>query len=345
MKNRFTEATISHALTFSQRLTSTTMQVQHNEAAAWADLDWGVMEAEPTPLSEPEVMPVEKQAQLPATPAALKQLPSTLPLPKRTETLAQLTLTLADGRTQEIAVSGELFTVGRKSDNDLAIKDLHVSGAHARLILMPNGAYELHDLGSSGGTIVNDEEINGPRQLISGDWIEFATVRALFEYIAGPPVEDAMEFGSTLPHTRKKVVPKKAAASVPRQPRLVIAMPDGATLTVEIAGQMTIGRLETNDIVIPQDNVSSQHARLICHPGGIVELIDLNSTCGTFVNGMAIAQKSLAGGEKLRFGVVEALFETPASLAKAAGVPEAVPALIPAKESPLPMPKRPQGWK
>ena len=343
-----------------------------NEAAAWDDLDWGVMEAEPAARSEPEVqlpaVPVQAPAEnlvlleslpvvtfapppAPPTPVGVRQtLPSTRPLPMNTGTVAQMTVTLADGSTKEVTVSGEVFTVGRKSDNDLAIKDRHVSGEHARLVLRPDGAYDLEDLGSSGGTLVNDLEIDAPKRLASGDMIEFATVRADFKYLSGPPVEDDMEFGSTLPHTRKKAAPAKAAVTPPpvfKQPKLIITMPDGSSLVVEIVGQMTIGRLETNDIMIPQVNVSSQHARLICHPGGIVELIDLNSTCGTFVNDKQIDQKSLGGGEKLRFGVVEAMFETPASLAKAAAIPVAAPPPPKSAEepSPLPMPKRPQGWK
>ena len=60
------------------------------------------------------------------------------------------------------------------------------------------------------------------------------------------------------------------------------------------------------------------------------------------MNDKPIEQKSLGGGEKLRFGVVEAVFETPASLAKASAAAAAQP---PAEPSPLPMPKRPQGWQ
>lgn len=301
----------------------------------------------------------EPQAAAAVARVGAANLPGTKPLPMNSGTVAQLTVTLADGSKREVTVSGEVFTVGRRSENDLAIKDRHVSGEHARLVLRPDGAYDLEDLGSSGGTLVNDFEIDTPTRLASGDMIEFATVRADFKYLSGPPVEDDMEFGSTLPHTRKKAAaaPAKAAltpAPVSKQPKLTIAMPDGSSLVVEIAGQMSIGRLETNDIVIPQDNVSSQHARLICHPGGIVELIDLNSTCGTFVNDKPIEQKSLGGGEKLRFGVVEAMFETPASLAKAAAAASALPAATSApptppkpqtEPSPLPMPKRPQGWQ
>jgi pSer/pThr/pTyr-binding forkhead associated (FHA) protein len=344
---------------------STMIQVKQNEAAAWDDLDWGAMEAEPVVLleaeapsfatSEAEQRPVEMKAEIPAAPpvarlkespplepaAACQELRSTSLLPMTAETVARLILTLADGSTQEVMVRGELFTVGRKSDNHLAIKDRHVSGAHARLVLRTDGAYDLEDLGSSGGTLVNDFQMDAPKRLASGDMIEFATVRAQFEYLSGPPVEDDMEFGSTLPHTRNKAAPAQVAAPVLLQPRLVIAMPDGSSSVLELRGKMNIGRIEGNDIVIPQDNVSSRHAQLICHSGGIVELIDLGSTCGTFVNGKLIEQKSLAGGDHLRFGAVEAVFETPDSLAKVAAV--ALP--VTAKETVMPLPKLPQAWK
>ncbi len=48
--------------------------------------------------------------------------------------------------------------------------------------------------------------------------------------------------------------------------------------------ELTLGRVQTNDIVLPRGNVSKRHARMVCKDGKCI-LVDLKSTNGTFVNG------------------------------------------------------------
>jgi len=328
------------------------MNQNNQEHATWDDLDWGGMVLEaptpPEPLSEIAMAPLPSSAEL-------RPLSVSTPTPHRPqaevsrtqrlvsevsahvfvpESTATLTLTSMAGVESVITVTGD-FTVGRKKDNDLVIKDRHISGYHAKLVRLVDGAFELHDLDSSGGTVVNGESVKVHR-LTSGDEIDFATVRAVFHYVAGPQFDDEMEFAGTLVHAK----PAKDAQPAPATARLIVHMPDGSVLTAEIHRELTVGRMEDNALVISQEHVSSHHARLVCHAGGIVEIIDLNSTCGTFVNGKQIDQKSLAGGEQLRFGTVVAVLETSASLAKKAAQPVVAerPALRRTDE-PIPTPK------
>ncbi len=55
-----------------------------------------------------------------------------------------------------------------------------------------------------------------------------------------------------------------------------------------LSGQITIGRVERNDLVLVNNRVSSVHARVIQAEGGGVTLVDNNSTNGTFVNGSLV---------------------------------------------------------
>ena len=66
--------------------------------------------------------------------------------------------------------------------------------------------------------------------------------------------------------------------------------------------EITIGRGETNDVVIPHASVSRQHARLMRRDGGF-ELMDLNSTNGSYVDDRQIhGSVFLNAGSQIRLG-------------------------------------------
>src|SRR4026209_1230137 len=51
--------------------------------------------------------------------------------------------------------------------------------------------------------------------------------------------------------------------------------------------EVTIGRVQGNDIVLPRGNVSKRHARIVLMDGKFI-IVDLKSTNGTYVNGRKI---------------------------------------------------------
>ncbi len=69
------------------------------------------------------------------------------------------------------------------------------------------------------------------------------------------------------------------------------------------AGESTLGRSEVNDLVVRAQGVSRRHARLCVDREG-VELTDLASTNGSFVNGERIERARVGPGDALRFGSV-----------------------------------------
>ena len=69
--------------------------------------------------------------------------------------------------------------------------------------------------------------------------------------------------------------------------------------------EVSLGRGEENDVVIPHASVSRAHARLMKRNGSY-ELMDLNSTNGTFVDDRKVSgSQSVADGSRLRFGDVQ----------------------------------------
>ncbi len=68
--------------------------------------------------------------------------------------MAKLILSLDDLVLQEIPLTKERTTIGRKPHNDIQIDNLAVSGEHAVIVTIMNDCI-LEDLGSTNGTLVN----------------------------------------------------------------------------------------------------------------------------------------------------------------------------------------------
>lgn len=62
------------------------------------------------------------------------------------------------------------------------------------------------------------------------------------------------------------------------------------------SGEVTVGRVHGNDIVLPRGNVSKRHARVLYREGRFI-VTDLNSTNGTYVNRRRIAQATIVREE------------------------------------------------
>jgi len=84
---------------------------------------------------------------------------------------ASLLITWPDGRHETLALSGQRVRAGRSPDaNDLVLAEPSVSGQHLELRPCADG-YEIEDLDSTNGTLVNGQRISGPVKLGFGDEI------------------------------------------------------------------------------------------------------------------------------------------------------------------------------
>jgi len=85
-------------------------------------------------------------------------------------------------------------------------------------------------------------------------------------------------------------------------PTLSISLDGAAPLEVRLERpRTTLGRRPYNDIVVDSLAVSGEHAVFVLHPDG-VELIDLHSTNGTYVNGHAIDSVRLGPEDLIEIG-------------------------------------------
>jgi pSer/pThr/pTyr-binding forkhead associated (FHA) protein len=67
----------------------------------------------------------------------------------------------------------------------------------------------------------------------------------------------------------------------------------------------TIGRATGADFIVDAALISRVHCRLTALAGGELEVRDLESTNGTYVNGQRIEAARLASGDRLQVGRVE----------------------------------------
>jgi pSer/pThr/pTyr-binding forkhead associated (FHA) protein len=244
-------------------------------------------------------------------------------------------VSLTDGR--EYAVPASLV-IGRDAACDVVVTNKDVSRRHAEIVAGPSG-YLIVD-SSTNGTFVNGQRVSGQLALTRADVIRIGDNEFRFYADTGalpgapgsaPPAPGALRRrADTLlgvrgirPAAPRVPEPSPAApAARPGAPAGRPGAPAGALAHVVIRsgvlkGQrltirtpvVNIGRADYNDVVLPDDSVSTTHAK-IQRREGIWVLVDLDSTNGTFADGERVAGEApLAPGALLRFGEVRAFFE------------------------------------
>jgi pSer/pThr/pTyr-binding forkhead associated (FHA) protein len=133
---------------------------------------------------------------------------------------------------QSFTLDGDELVVGRRAQCDLHLPDPHVSRTHA-VVRKHSGAVWIEDLGSTGGTWVNDQQVAGARALRHGDAIRFGAVQARFEdRSAAMEREDATEMMEVAPDEDRPVLS-------PRQKEVLRFLRDGLT-NPEIAKRLGV---------------------------------------------------------------------------------------------------------
>lgn len=87
--------------------------------------------------------------------------------------------------------------------------------------------------------------------------------------------------------------------------------------------ELTVGRVQGNELMLPKGNVSKRHARLLYRDGRFI-VTDLNSTNGTYVNRRRITQATIVReGDRIYVGDFVLRIELPAGEGEAASAGEA----------------------
>lgn len=203
--------------------------------------------------------------------------------------MAKLILRGADGTTREVPLdeSGSV-TIGRSPECDLPIEDTQASRRHCMVVRLQSG-YELTDLGSTNGTTVNSALVK-KRKLQHGDVIRIGSTEIVYH--------DPERAGG--------------AAAEMQDCFLVYAKGERKGQRVPLSQQRTtIGRKETNTVVLADPVASSYHCEIVRDLNGYT-IRDLGSTNGTLVNGEMVTEAQLTHGSKIRIGNTRFVFQDPA---------------------------------
>jgi len=126
--------------------------------------------------------PVRKATEPLAEPAGKPVHAGTRRLEVEEGPLAYLIVREGKRRGKEFRIKADSTKIGSAAGSDMIIEDDSVSSEHAK-IKVENGHYEIWDMGSTNGTMVNGEAVREPRQIIDGDTIEIGETTLVFKTI------------------------------------------------------------------------------------------------------------------------------------------------------------------
>lgn len=190
-----------------------------------------------------------------------------------------LKICFTDQRQEPVWVVDKSFTIGGADDNHLVIDDPAVDLQHARILLV-NGTYVLHDLGSPAGSYVNGRRIT-QKTLVNGDIIRCGGVE--LEVI-----------DPSLPENQPDWCLIACSSWLAGQ-----AFPIRSRSQ---SNQIKIGRSNHCDMIFPGTHLSREHA-LLSVSDNCIRVRDLNSANGTFINDIRISDGTIYSGDQLRLDV------------------------------------------
>ena len=247
---------------------------------------------------------------------------------------------LTDGREYSIDLAS--LVMGRDASCDVVVESKNVSRKHAEIVTSPNG-YLLIDH-STNGVLVNGDKVQGQRLLARADVIRVgeddfrfyadqppgggqpapppspsaAPAPAAAPPPAPPAAPAARSDTAPPPGARQRLndtmhgAPSGAATAPAPGPLASLLIRSGARKGERIAIRVpvvNIGRADYNDVVLADESVSTQHAKLQRREGVWV-LVDLGSTNGSFVDGERVeGEAPVTPGATLRFGDASVIFD------------------------------------
>ncbi|MFT5123166.1 MAG: pSer/pThr/pTyr-binding forkhead associated (FHA) protein [Verrucomicrobiales bacterium] len=243
-----------------------------------------------------------------------------------------------------VQITSKMFTIGRDETCDLQLDDESVSREHA-MITESGERYSIKDRGARNGTLVNGYRIYEKQLLADGDSVTIGDFEIDFTQDAATVFKPAG--GMPVPNDEAFKPAEAPAAPAPAPAAPAPAADDGKTVygdpgpalaasaqvkslaklvcisgplegtSFDVTNQgLSFGRGTHNDVVLPDDSSSKDHAR-IYYEGKKFYLSDLGSSNGSFLQGRKISREELMNGHVMRIGLSTFRFDGPGTKVKA----------------------------
>lgn len=201
------------------------------------------------------------------------------------------------GRTTDISFEQGSYNIGRVEGNDVVLPSSTVSRTHARIFVANNKCY-FDDLGSTGGSLINDVPVTQRTEITHGTKIKIGEYTLYLEYKDSANSNQGQEILKT------QIV--SGAQSGFKIVRVGDKFAGEEFMLTESTN--TIGRAEDNYILLNDPSVSRSHAQIV-NMGMSLKVIDLKSQNGTFVNGKRVTtEQILQTGDEIGFGNLRFVF-------------------------------------
>jgi len=130
------------------------------------------------------------------------------------------------------------------------------------------------------------------------------------------PVVDAQVIAPLDKGERKTEIPLLPSAEITQKPGPICELrsasaPHARPIRIN-QNKFTIGRANTNDLILQDKTVSRQHV-IIQYQDGIWAIFDQNSTSGLCINGKKVKKKVLKNGDQIKIGLTLFNFHTNSS--------------------------------
>lgn len=222
-------------------------------------------------------------------------------------------------RGSQLVLKPEGTLLGRDPAADLVLDvgAMGVSRRHAEIRVNAHGRFQIADLNTINGTLVNGHVIAQPTVLQNGDRIQLSPAGPLFRFVdpSGPSPVAERANAVTIPPTEVIITPKTSSAAealatglntlvyrkgISQPPQVQTAVkPSGAPLlhcTFDDKEKLTIGRSSDNDLKLDGLLISKNHARFVRTARALL-IEDSGSTNGVYVNGTRISGRQAVTSE------------------------------------------------
>lgn len=185
-----------------------------------------------------------------------------------------LLITKGPRKGEKIPLTASPLTIGRMKPADAVIEVDSISRNHARISRVGTG-YSIEDLGSSNGTYVNGERVQGsPHAVLNGDTIALGgdvelrltlatAVQGIATMVEGDASNKTAMFGQPETSNKTLMMDKNAMQKAAPPPQLVVnESGQEAKVYTLTTPRVRIGRQADNDVVLTNRFVSRNHAEL-----------------------------------------------------------------------------------